>query len=110
MKLLFDENLSPRLGERLIDVFPLSVHVHSVGLSGAHDRDVWEFAKTNDYLIVTKDSDFEELSLLSGFPPKVVWLRRGNCTTGQIEAILRAHREDIELLGTNAEIAVLMLF
>ncbi|MFB2979897.1 DUF5615 family PIN-like protein [Microseira sp. BLCC-F43] len=77
--LLFDQNLSPRLVDRLADIYPGSVHVDAIGLPTAPDREVWEFARQYDYIIVTKDADFSELSLLLGFPPKVIWIRRGNC-------------------------------
>jgi len=89
MKLLFDHNLSPRLVRRLADLYPNASHVALVGLERATDVAVWLYAQTNDYLIVTKDSDFNDVSVLRGFPPKVLWLHLGNCTTGDIEAVLR---------------------
>ena len=89
MKLLFDQNLSPRLIDRLASVYPESAHVRDLGLHRAPDRQVWRYASENCYAIVSKDSDFHQLSFLYGHPPKVVWIRRGNCTTDEIEAILR---------------------
>lgn len=78
MKLLFDQNLSPRLPRLLADLFPDSVHVRDVGLRDAPDADIWRFAKENGFVIVSKDSDFQQRSLLYGFPPKFVWVRVGN--------------------------------
>jgi predicted nuclease of predicted toxin-antitoxin system len=78
VKLLFDYNLSPRLVTRLSDAYPNSEHVYLVGFDQAEDSVVWTYAVQNDYIIVTKDSDFSELSIIRGFPPKVIWLRRGN--------------------------------
>lgn len=49
----------------------------------------WEYAKANGFVVVSKDSDFHERSFLLGFPPKVIWLRVGNCPTAMIEQILR---------------------
>jgi len=66
--LLLDQNLSPRLVDRLADIYPGSVHVSTVGLGAASDRIVWDFARQNDYVITTKDADFSELGLLLGFP------------------------------------------
>ncbi|WP_017303914.1 DUF5615 family PIN-like protein [Spirulina subsalsa] len=86
MKLLFDHNLSPRLVQRLADLFPESTHVYS------NDREVWDYAKHDEFIIVTKDSDYNELLTLRGFPPKVIWIRRGNCSTTDIETILRSGR------------------
>jgi len=80
MRLFFDQNLSPEL----------------VGLGCARDDEVWEYARLNDLAIVTKDDDFNNLSVLRGFPPKVDWLQLGNCTTDDVEAVLRTRIADIK--------------
>jgi predicted nuclease of predicted toxin-antitoxin system len=72
MKLLLDQNLSPRLVSRLADLYPDFQHVSFLGLDQADDRAIWEYANQNDFTVVTRDSDFSELSVLRGFPPKVV--------------------------------------
>ena len=90
MRLLFDHNLSPRLAAALGDVYPGSSHVRDFGLDRASDAEIWEVARTRDYVIVSKDSDFHQRSLLEGAPPKVVWIQRGNCSTADIERLLRA--------------------
>jgi predicted nuclease of predicted toxin-antitoxin system len=78
MKLLLDENLSRRLVPFLQNEFPDSTQVVLVGLEHADDRAIWEYAKANGYVIVTRDADFEELSALHGHPPRVIWLRTPN--------------------------------
>lgn len=95
MKLLLDENLSPRLIEALADLFPGSVHVHDVGLGGVDDSTVWTYAKAHGFAIVSKDSDFAERSVLEGTPPKVIWIRLGNCSTSEVERLLRDAVEPI---------------
>ena len=80
MKLLFDENLSPKLVMALADVFPNSAHVDRLGLGGSPDSEVWEYAKQHGFVLVSKDSDFYEKSMLCGHPPKVVWIKKGNCS------------------------------
>lgn len=110
MKLLFDHNLSPRLINRLSDLFPDSSHVYLVGLDQADDTVIREYARQNDFLIVTKDADFSDLCLLLGFPPKVIWIRRGNCKTSDIESILRNRFDEIEALSTDQIVGVLTLF
>lgn len=110
MKLLFDQNLSPRLVAKLADHFPDSAHVMTYALDHVLDETVWVFAREHGYTLVTKDSDFHELSLLRGAPPKVVWIRLGNCTTHQIEAILRKHSSDIQSLIENPEAEFLLLY
>lgn len=89
MKLLFDENISPRLVVALQDAFPNSAHVHDCGLGSADDLMIWQYAKNNGFAIVSKDSDFQERSVLLGPPPKIIWLRTTNCTSAEIESLLR---------------------
>jgi predicted nuclease of predicted toxin-antitoxin system len=109
-RLLFDQNLSPQLCRRLADLFPEALHVSAIGLDTASDQTVWEYARQHDYIIVTKDADFGELSLLRGFPPRVVWIRRGNCSTRDIEYLLRVNRDGIASLSENPLTGVLTLF
>ena len=110
VKLLFDQNLSPKLIRRLSDLYPNSDHLDLLGLGTADDVLVWEHAKGNDFVVVTKDADFADLSVLRGFPPKVVWIRRGNCSTTNIEEILRDHNSDIEDLAADSTSGILTLF
>lgn len=96
MKLLFDHNLSARLVQNLAAVFPGASHVSLLRLARTADEQIWSFARLNDYAIVTKDSDFSDLSVLRGWPPKVIWMRIGNCTTVEIETLLRTHAATID--------------
>jgi predicted nuclease of predicted toxin-antitoxin system len=89
LKLLLDENLSPRLIAAIGDLYPGSTHVEDCGLVSLPDEQIWDYAGENGYTIVTKDSDFSELSVLRGSPPKVIWLRTGNCTTIRAGFLLR---------------------
>ena len=95
MKLLLDQNLSPRLVRTLEAVYPGSSHVRLVGLRDADDAVVWEFARDHDFIIVSKDSDFHQRSFVFGFPPKVIWIRRGNCPTTDIEKVFRERQSSI---------------
>lgn len=96
MKLLFDHHLSRKLVGRIEDQFLGSSHVAFHGLADAEDVDIWAFAESEGYAIVTKDSDFNDLSALRGAPPKIIWVRIGNCTTTEVEALLRRHTHAIE--------------
>ncbi|HLF83979.1 MAG TPA: DUF5615 family PIN-like protein [Blastocatellia bacterium] len=109
MKLLFDENVSHKLVGALADVFPGSEHVRNVGLKAVDDRLVWEYGAAKDLIIVSKDSDFYQRSLLFGHPPKVVWIRRGNCSTADIAALVRRHFDDIRKFKDNAQESFLVL-
>ncbi len=110
MKLLLDQNLSLRLIHRLADLYPGSAHVFERGLERADDVEVWQHARENGFLITSKDSDFNELSVVQGFPPKVVWIRRGNCTTREIEELLRQQYETVKDLEQNPSKGILELF
>ena len=96
MRLLFDANISRKLVARLTDLFPDSSHVVLAGLERASDEVVWAHAAEHDYIIVSKDEDFHQLALLAGPPPKLVWVRLGNCSTADIERALREGRTTIE--------------
>ena len=109
MKLLFDQNLSWRLPAKLADLYPDSRHIRKVGMKEAQDIDIWEYAKSNGYVIVSKDTDFQQRSLLFGFPPKVVWLRVGNCTVHTIENLLRRHSVAIHTFDLDAAKSYLAL-
>ncbi|MBT4838813.1 MAG: DUF5615 family PIN-like protein [Methylococcales bacterium] len=89
MKLLLDNNISHRLLKKIQDMFPNSTHVMTEELDESEDYAIWKFAKINNYAIVTKDSDFSELSIINGFPPKIICLRIGNCKISDIEKIIR---------------------
>lgn len=98
--LLFDQNLSHRLPRRLEDLFPESRHVRYLQLDQSSDDVLWVYAAEHGLCIVTQDSDFVERSRLYGAPPKVVWLRCGNSTPQQVEAILKKNATlVIELIG-----------
>ena len=108
--LLFDQNISPRLVDRLADIYPESVHVSTLGLGKAMDSEIWQYAHDHDYMIVTKDADFSELGIVKGFPPKIIWIRRGNCSTQEIELILRENYDSITSLSNDEETGILTLF
>jgi len=110
MKLLFDQNLSYKLCERLADLFPDSNQVRRAGLDTADDRAIWEYAKANGYVIASHDADFADMAGLYGPPPKVVWLRCGNQSTGYIEKLLRGHVEAFRSFEADADAACWELY
>jgi predicted nuclease of predicted toxin-antitoxin system len=110
VKLLFDHNISPDLIQRLHDLFPGSNHVYQLNLHEADDPVLWAYARQHEFTIVSKDADMSELSMLRGFPPKLVWLRLGNCRTGDIEALIRANYQSIIQLVEDEERGILSLF
>ena len=109
MKLLFDQNLSHRLVAALADTFPDSSHVRDFDLQRADDATIWEFAKRNGYTIISKDNDFHQRSFLYGHPPKVVWLRLGNCSSEQAADTLRRSAPHLAAFEADPQAAFLVL-
>ena len=109
MKLLFDQNLSHRLVPTLAETFPACAHVRDFDMLRSDDATIWEFAKSNGYTIVSKDNDFHQRSFLYGHPPKVVWLRLGNCSTEQVAEALRRNAEHLTAFEADPEAAFLAL-
>ncbi len=109
MRLLFDQNLSPRLVAALADRYPDSVHVRDAGLATEDDVTAWAYAAAQGLTIVSKDGDFHQRSLVYGHPPKVIWVRRGNCSTATIAALLRDHRVELAAFAADPEAAFVAL-
>jgi len=101
VKLLFGENLSYKLVRLLADLFPDSVHVRNIGLKSADDPIVWQYAKEQGFVIVSKDSDLHQRSFVFGHPPKIVWIRLGNCSTLDVERLLRRNSDVITIFQTD---------
>jgi predicted nuclease of predicted toxin-antitoxin system len=95
-RLLFDQNLAP-------------AHVRDFGLQAVDDEAVWTHAAAHRWTIVTKDDDFRQRSVLRGAPPRVIWLRMGNCRTAEVEAVLRARQADVLAFARDAAAALLIL-
>lgn len=109
MKLLLDENLSPALVSLLSEVYQHVGHVRDLDLKSAPDPAVWAYAAREGYTIVTKDADFHHRSFLYGHPPKVIWVRLGNCSTRRIAALLVREREKIQAFHLSAGSSFLAL-
>ena len=107
MKLLFDENISFKLCKKLEDIYPCSTHVRFVNLENKDDFEIWKFAKEESYVIVTQDSDFNDMSILRGFPPYVVWIKTGNSLVSEIENTLRTHSITIREFFENQSIGLI---
>ena len=101
MKLLLDQNISFRITSKIQDLFPGSKQVRDLGLENSKDSFLWNYAKDNNYCIVTFDADFYDLGLIRGSSPKVIWLRLGNTSTQNIEIVLRKNYDLIKTFLTD---------
>ena len=96
MKLLFDQNISFRLVSKVLDLFPEAKQVRELGLENSTDKEIWNYAQTNGFAIVTFDVDFYDYSVMLGHPPKVIWIRTGNLSTNNLEKVLREKADVIK--------------
>ncbi len=110
MKLLLDQNISRKLVKKLEVPFPGSNHVYLLGLHTASDEKVWNYAKENEYIIVTQDSDFYDRSLIYGYPPKVIWLRIGNASIKNIEELFTKHTDNIIHFGSDSSLGCIEIY
>ena len=109
MKLLLDQNLSWRLVSELQDLFPGFRHVREAGMDRADDDVGWEYAQREGFIVMSKDSDFQQRRLLHGAPPRCIWLRIGNCSTNEIANLVRKHAADIQEFAKRAGESYLVL-
>jgi predicted nuclease of predicted toxin-antitoxin system len=104
MRFLFDQNISHRILSLLPEQFSGSTSVKKEGLINAYDKQIWDYARLNNYIIVTQDSDFNDLSTLFGFPPKIIWIRTGNLKTKAILDILIDNYSDLQKFESDSEL------
>ncbi|MDR1343121.1 MAG: DUF5615 family PIN-like protein [Prevotellaceae bacterium] len=110
MKLLFDQNISFRILRLLPENFVDCRQVRSVGLTGCSDMEIWRFAQKNGFAVVTFDADFFDISVLRGFPPKIVWLRTGNLATSEIAERILLNASNIASFIDNPDQSCLEIF
>ena len=110
MRFLFDQNISHRILKLLPENYSDSTTIKKEGLINATDRQIWEFAKKYNYIIVTQDSDFNGLTLLYGFPPKIIWIRTENIKTQAIINILIYYSQEIDKFIENSNYGCFEIF
>jgi predicted nuclease of predicted toxin-antitoxin system len=110
VKLLFDQQLSHKLIAVVADLYPASEHVRNRGLSSANDDEIWTLAQREQFVIVTKDEEFHALSVVRGHPPKVLWVRSGNCATDLVETLLRKNLDEIERFVADPDAGFMPLY
>ncbi len=109
LKLLFDQNISPKIIKSLGDDFLGSNQVRFLGLENASDLAIFDFAKNQGFTLVTFDSDFVDLNIVKGIPPKIIWLRSGNQTTISISTLIIKNKSTIESFILSDEDEILEL-
>ncbi len=108
MKILLDANISYRVVNKIKDVFPKASHLKFHTLEECDDIKIWEFAKENNYTIITNDSDFNDFLMVWGMPPKIIWLRMGNLSTKNIIKLLISKKQNILDFINNEKTGILI--
>ncbi|MEP6646848.1 MAG: DUF5615 family PIN-like protein [Saprospiraceae bacterium] len=110
MRILIDNNLSFTLTKQLQAHFPGSIHLTDEHGIHADDINIWNYAKSNNFSILTKDNDFDEISQLKGCPPKVIHLICGNKTTQFIIDLILKRNEEIKyFIASDSENCILKI-
>ncbi len=109
MKFLLDENLSDRIVPQILDLYPGSSHVKAHRLIQTDDLLIWSFARQHGYTIISKDADFHQRSLVFGHPPKLVYLRVGNCPTSRITQLIRSNYVLLSAFDSDPDTSILVL-
>ncbi len=109
MKLLLEENLSSQIVRKIIDLYPDSAHIKNLALKNTDDSIVWEYAKTNNFVIVSKDADFYQRNLLYDQSPKFIYLWIANSPTVEIVEILRDNFDTICQFESSKSASILVL-
>src|SRR5437867_2115393 len=111
MKLLVDQNISHRILAYLLQIFPGSSHIRNEGLLNSNDYDIFMYARKNNFsAIVTLDIDFSFLLSIHGIPPKVIWLRTGNCSTKYLGELLQKKEQIISSFIKETDKECLQIF
>jgi predicted nuclease of predicted toxin-antitoxin system len=109
MKLLLEENLSSQIVSKVIDLYPDSAHVKNLALKNTDDSVIWEYAKTNNFVIASKDADFYQRNLLYADAPKFIYLWIGDSPTSEIVEILRDNFDTICQFDSSESASILVL-
>ena len=111
MKLLIDQNISYRIIPLIATLFPDAKHVKSADLIDKSDLEIFNYARKNNFdTIVTLDEDFQNIQSVHGIPPKIIWLRTGNCTTKFLAQTITKHHKLIQDFLMDVSLDSLELF
>ncbi|RZM10250.1 MAG: hypothetical protein EOO88_48380 [Pedobacter sp.] len=110
MRLLFDQNISFRVVKQLKATFPDVIGVRECGLFNADDYQIWEYARQNNYTVVSFDKDIPDIGSVRGFPPRIIWLRTGNLSNQSILSLFLDHFEQFVAFIANEKKGCLMVY
>jgi len=108
MKLLLDANISWRIVKNIESYVEECNHVDNCDLKvPAKDIEIWNYAKANQFIIITNDEDFINFSTIYGYPPKIVIIKTGNLRRNLVQELLLKYLDDIKLLHASSDTGIL---
>ena len=110
MRLLFDQNISFRVVKQLKALLPDIKSIRECGLFNADDYEIWEYARQNDYTVVTVDKDIPTIGSVKGFPPKIIWLRTGNIKNQVIVLLFEERSSEFVDFINNEQTGCMMIY
>lgn len=111
MKILVDQNISFRILPLIQSEFPETLHVKTLGLTDFNDFQIFQYARQHDFVaVLSLDEDFHLIQLEHGVPPKIIWLRTGNCSTAVLSEIILTNSNTIRLFLEDNALECLEIF
>jgi predicted nuclease of predicted toxin-antitoxin system len=90
MTIWIDAQMSPAIAVWISSHFSVSaVAVRELGLREATDQEIFQAARRENAVVMTKDSDFVLLLDKFGPPPQVIWVTCGNTSNARLKEILK---------------------
>lgn len=90
MRVLVDNHLPVALARFLAAKGVDAIHVSAVGLERAEDREIWQFASSQQRAVISKDEDFVHLAVRPGSTGVLIWVRLGNCRKPALLAVFES--------------------
>ena len=107
MIIWLDAHLSPGIAVWITGTFDIKAYaLRDVGLRDAEDSEIFEAAKDQEAIIITKDSDFVDLANRLGAPPQIIWLTCGNTSNSRLKEILNARLLEALAILRSGEVLV----
>jgi predicted nuclease of predicted toxin-antitoxin system len=111
MTVLIDQNISYRIVPQIAFLFDKLDHVKTNGWLDWKDYDIFMAARKQQYhAIITLYDDFSKLLLEHGTPPKIIWLKTGNCSTAALAEVITSHKEVIHRFLSDADFDCLEIY
>lgn len=110
MKLLLDQNISYKIIKKLDKFFEEVAQVGRLGMAQTDDGMIWQYARTNNYVLVTFDPYFQERNIVAGHPLKIIWLKCRNTSTKNLVQVLTGSVEEIKAFYEDPELTCLEIF